>query len=110
MPKPPPPPAKNSKASIRSLWASRQAANPSIRAGNTSGGAKNFGSTSTNTRITLCLLFSLPLPAGIMPPDGGHRIPQVSQIARGEEEGPGHPEGYPGPLGAYLSSAHRRHG
>src|SRR5215211_4394797 len=57
MPKPPPPPAKNSKASIRSLLASRQAANPSIRVGNTSGGAKNFGSTSTNTRITLNLLF-----------------------------------------------------
>src|SRR5215208_3445374 len=86
MPKPPPPPATNSKASIRSLGASRQAANPSIRAGNTSGGAKNFGSTSTNTRITLCLLFSLPLPAGIMPPDRGNRIPQVSQIARRDKK------------------------
>ena len=27
--------------------------------------------------------FSLPLPAGMMPPDGGRCIPQVSQIARG---------------------------
>src|SRR5215217_9186707 len=68
MPKPPPPPAKNSKESMCSLLASRQAANPSSREGNTSGGVKNFGSTMTNARISLCLLVWLPFPTGMMPP------------------------------------------
>src|SRR5215212_465858 len=62
MPKPPPPPAKNSKDSMCSLLASRQAENPSSRVGNISGGVKNLGSTSTNARITLYLLTSLPFP------------------------------------------------
>src|SRR5829696_8295156 len=68
MPKPPPPPAKASKDSMCSLLASRQAAKPSSRVGNTSGGVKNFGSTMTNARISLCLLVSLPFPTGMMPP------------------------------------------
>jgi hypothetical protein len=58
----PTPSDKNSKASILSLWASRQSANLSSNVGNISGGTKNFGSTSTNTRITLYLLLSFVHP------------------------------------------------
>ncbi|MDQ5813043.1 MAG: hypothetical protein M3358_20415, partial [Actinomycetota bacterium] len=49
--------------------------------GNISGGMKNFGSTSTNTRIAQYLLFSLPLPADMMPPAKDSYIPQITYSA-----------------------------